>query len=159
LRERLRLKIAGSGARDYETALRGSVPEEVMNSIDWLGHIEGDQKWRLIAGATLFILPSYSENFGIAAAEALACGTPCVLGEGVAISRRVAEAGAGWVCTTDPANIAAVVTDALGDEARLVRYSLAAAALAGLEYSSEKMGERLVSLYNRCIEQHPQSVN
>ena len=43
----------------------------------------------------MFVLPSFSENFGIAAIEALLAGVPCVLGNGVAVAKEIDEAGAG----------------------------------------------------------------
>jgi len=40
--------------------------------------VEGAKKWGALAKADLFILPSYSENFGMVVAEALAVGTPVI---------------------------------------------------------------------------------
>ncbi|MDF1824400.1 MAG: glycosyltransferase [Verrucomicrobiales bacterium] len=40
--------------------------------------LEGEDKWTAMEQADLFILPSYSENFGIVVAEALAAGTPVI---------------------------------------------------------------------------------
>ena len=42
------------------------------------GMIQGARKSSLLKRADVFVLPSYSENFGIVVAEALACGTPVV---------------------------------------------------------------------------------
>ncbi len=42
------------------------------------GPVEGKAKWQHLVDAELFILPTYSENFGISVAEALAAGTPVI---------------------------------------------------------------------------------
>ena len=38
----------------------------------------GDEKWRLFQTSDFFVLPTYSENFGLAIAESLASGTPVI---------------------------------------------------------------------------------
>jgi glycosyltransferase involved in cell wall biosynthesis len=42
------------------------------------GPLDGEEKWRAYRAADLFVLPTYSENFGIAVAEALACSVPVI---------------------------------------------------------------------------------
>jgi glycosyltransferase involved in cell wall biosynthesis len=59
--------------------------------------LRGNLKWGAFHAAELFCLPSHQENFGIAVAEALACGLPVAIGEPVNISGEVAEAKAGLV--------------------------------------------------------------
>ena len=49
----------------------------------------------------MFILPSHQENFGIAVAEALACGTPVLISNKVNIWREIEQDGAGLVDEDD----------------------------------------------------------
>ena len=56
--------------------------------VTWPGLVLGEMKAALLRGAVAFVLPSYSENFGMAVAEALAAGLPCVVGRGVALAQR-----------------------------------------------------------------------
>jgi glycosyltransferase involved in cell wall biosynthesis len=42
----------------------------------------GENKWQAYRQAELFVLPTYSENFGMAVAEALAAGTPAIVSKG-----------------------------------------------------------------------------
>ena len=91
-----RLVVAGSGDPDFVRSLR--LRANRMNSggdIVWAGFLEGRQKWAALADADAFVLPSYSENFGIAAAEALIMGAPVVVSDQVAIHREISDAGAG----------------------------------------------------------------
>jgi glycosyltransferase involved in cell wall biosynthesis len=65
--------------------------------IHWPGMLEGDAKWGAFRAAEAFVLPSHQENFGIAVAEALACGTPVLISDQVNIWREVAADNAGLV--------------------------------------------------------------
>jgi glycosyltransferase involved in cell wall biosynthesis len=59
------------------------------------GMVEGAAKLALLSDAELFVLPSYSENFGIAVIEAMAAGLPVLISSKVNIWREVTEDGAG----------------------------------------------------------------
>ena len=45
----------------------------------------------------MFVLPSYTENFGLAVIEAMAAGLPIIISDKVNIWREVESAGAGTV--------------------------------------------------------------
>jgi glycosyltransferase involved in cell wall biosynthesis len=65
--------------------------------VTWPGMLSGDMKWAAFRIAEAFVLPSYHENFGIAIAEALACGTPVLISNHVHIWREIFEEEAGLV--------------------------------------------------------------
>lgn len=91
-----RLQIAGEGEPAYLRQLQARAQRlGIADRCHWLGFVSGAPKQELLAAADWFVLPSASENFGIAAAEALAAGTPVILSPGVAIADAVATAGAG----------------------------------------------------------------
>lgn len=69
----------------------------VASRVHWTGPLYGDAKWGALYGADAFVLPSHQENFGIAVAEALGCGTPVLISDQVDIWREIEEAGAGLV--------------------------------------------------------------
>ncbi len=60
------------------------------------GMLSGERKWGAFAAAEAFILPSHQENFGIAIAEALACGKPVLISNKINIWREIVEEGAGF---------------------------------------------------------------
>jgi glycosyltransferase involved in cell wall biosynthesis len=57
--------------------------------------LKGDVKWGAFYASEAFALPSHQENFGIAVAEALACGKPALLADKVNIAPQIAADGAG----------------------------------------------------------------
>lgn len=89
-----------------ETGWRGELERTasaagIAGRVHWPGMIRGDVKWGAMRGAEAFILPSHQENFGIAVAEATACGTPVLITDKVNIWREVEAAGAGFVAPDD----------------------------------------------------------
>jgi glycosyltransferase involved in cell wall biosynthesis len=64
--------------------------------VHFTGMLEGAVKWGAFRCAEVFALPSHQENFGIAVAEALACGVPALLSTAVNIYSTVTAAGAGF---------------------------------------------------------------
>ena len=69
----------------------------IADRIHWPGLLQKDAKWGAFYAAAAFILPSHQENFGIAVAEALACGKPVLISDKVNIWQDVATDGAGIV--------------------------------------------------------------
>jgi glycosyltransferase involved in cell wall biosynthesis len=150
-----KLKIAGSGRDDYVAMLRELASQlGIDDQVQWLGEVDGADKVVLWAESDLFVLPSFSENFGIAAAEALSAGLPCVLGRGVAVAARAADAGAALAVDPQPEAVAQALDRLLRDPAELERMSSRAQALAKQEYSVSAMVTRLSALYRRCMQSH-----
>lgn len=50
----------------------------LQNIIQLIGGVYGDKKWELFQTSDFFVLPTNSENFGLAIAESLASGTPVI---------------------------------------------------------------------------------
>jgi glycosyltransferase involved in cell wall biosynthesis len=69
----------------------------VANRVHWTGMLRGDAKWGAFYGAAAFVLSSHQENFGIAVADALACGTILLLSDKVNIAEEIASDGAALV--------------------------------------------------------------
>jgi glycosyltransferase involved in cell wall biosynthesis len=103
------------------------------------------------AAADLFVLPSFSENFGIAAAEALMAGLPCVLGKGVALADEVEVAGAGLGVEPEPASMAGALVQIMKSEPLRLEMSNRAVALAREKYSMKTMGKNLAGLYEDIL--------
>lgn len=78
--------------------VRGSVFKAIrvsreMERVRFLDYVDDQTLAGLYANATLFVLPSQDEGFGLPALEAMASGTPVVVSDGGALPEVVGEAG------------------------------------------------------------------
>jgi glycosyltransferase involved in cell wall biosynthesis len=146
------LVIAGKGEANYTAALRQRSKElKIDNNVIWAGHLEGALKAAAFAAADVFVLPSYSENFGIAAGEAMACGIPTIVTEGVAVSEEIRANEAGIVISTEAHEVASAIYRMLTDLELAGRLSANAKRLAAGRYSLEAIGAQLRNLYDRIL--------
>lgn len=71
--------VAGPDELGYTAELKALIRAEGLESdFEFLGLVVGEKKERCFSEADIFVLPTYSENFGIAVAEALARGVPVI---------------------------------------------------------------------------------
>lgn len=77
LPENFTLDIYGEGESPYAKALTSRIGL-ISDRIVFHGHVDGQRKSAAFYGSDIFILPSYSENFGMSVAEALAHGVPVI---------------------------------------------------------------------------------
>ena len=153
-RPRLSLLVVGDGPTTYLASLHTLARElGIEQKIVWAGHLSGEAKAAAFGIASVFALPSFSENFGIAAVEALAAGVPSVLSEGVAIAADAREAGAAVVTTTAPESIAEAISTLLDDAEARQHMSDLARTFAEQNYSVSAMGQSLFDLYNDVVEE------
>jgi len=77
LPELVELDIYGTGEASYLNKVAAQVSGLGLSGrVHFHGHVDGAVKAKAFRQADLFVLPSYSENFGIVVAEALARGVP-----------------------------------------------------------------------------------
>ena len=92
------LVIAGPDQGGYESRIRQLVQQHGLGErVVFTGMLYGSDRIAAMVDASLFVLPSYQENFGIAVAEALAAGTPVLISDRVNIHPEVTAAGVGAV--------------------------------------------------------------
>ena len=147
-----RLVIAGDGDESFVAGLKQLADGlGVSKRVLWTGFLDGADKLAALAAADVFVLPSYSENFGIAAVESLAAGVPTVLTHSVAISSDVAEAGSGICVAERPDAIEEAIVELLANPERAREMAARGQALAYAEYSMQAMGRNLRSQYERIL--------
>lgn len=146
------LLVAGGGRAPYLAILEELVRQLGLEEhVIWLGHVEGERKAALLGAADVFVLPSHSESFGIAAVEALLAGVPCILSRGVAIAGDIERAHAGLVVEPDAKAIATALGDLLADNIGRRELGERGRRFAQREYSTRAMCDRLLDLYRDVI--------
>ena len=91
-----RVIIAGPDEEGHLDEIRLQIDSLGLGGdFEFPGLVTGDRKEALFVGADLFVLPTYSENFGIAVAEALARGVPVITTTG-APWRDIEDWNCGW---------------------------------------------------------------
>jgi glycosyltransferase involved in cell wall biosynthesis len=146
------LLVAGAGEAHYELELRKAAHAlGIEDRVVWAGHLEGELKASAFACADVFVLPSFSENFGIAAAEALAAGVPCILAEGVALSEAAAACGAAVRTQPGAEALASEIAALLADRERAEALRVRGRVFAQEHLSVRRLGDDLANLYSRIL--------
>lgn len=111
------------------------------------GMLEGEDKNAALAAASVFVLPSYSENFGIAVLEAMAAGVPVAISDQVNLWREVERGGAGLVSPCDADAFTGLLERLLGDPATARGMGEAGRRVAREKFSWPRIASALESLY------------
>lgn len=91
------LLIAGNNDNPYGDSLKAFAKENNCKRVQFVGELNGEAKFEFLSKASLFVLPSHSENFSLAVGEALACSTPVVTTTGTPWSGLVENECGLWI--------------------------------------------------------------
>ena len=119
------LIVAGPDEGGHRAELEAQAVRLGLAEVSFPGAARDADKWALYRSADLFVLPTYSENFGVVVAEALAAGLPVLTTTGAPWGELVSHRCGWWV---EP-------------EPRALREALAAA-LAAPDAQRAEMGAR-----------------
>ena len=90
--------VSGELEKEYESKIKARVKElGLEDRFIFTGALDDDEKWKAYARADLFVLPTYSENFGIVVAEALWAGVPVITTKGTPWAELESEKGGKWI--------------------------------------------------------------
>ena len=148
-----RLVIAGPDSDGYGKKVRGWVRDAGLEgSVELAGELRGEDVLSAYVDSDLFVLPSYTENFGLAVAEAMACGLPVVVSDQVNIHADIARAGAGLVLPLDVEALAAGIVQLLGHDAERAAMGRAGRALVESRYTWAGIVGPLTREYEAVVE-------
>src|ERR1043166_7160491 len=146
------LVVAGSGEPAFTARLKQiAAGLGIESDIFWAGFLSGEEKWAALTDADIFVLPSYSENFGVAVVESMACGLPVVISDQVAIHREISKAQAGLVVPCDVEELTIALTTLLQDSELRARTGNNARQLARTAFSAEATRTPLLALYDDIL--------
>lgn len=143
------LAIAGSGSSEYEAQLRREIDRLGLgNEVAMLGDIRGEEKQRMFERTDLVVAPSFTENFAIVVAEALAHGAAVIASTGTPW-KEVERVGCGLWVDNDPASLADAIIKInsmpiaeMGERGR--RWMAA-------DFSWEKCASEMIALYKNLL--------
>jgi glycosyltransferase involved in cell wall biosynthesis len=146
------LDIGGDGDADYVTGLKQLASSlDLDGAVIWHGHVDDAQKRELYIKADCFALLSYHENFGLAAAEALAAGVAVVVSDQVGLAPDVLAYNAGKVVPAGNVMAAAEAIQSLLGKDIVQLYRIRARQLAEERYGEAFFAAGLDSLYRRVL--------
>lgn len=97
------LRIIGTGSKSYIDALNKLVQQSNAQRVMIEGPLYGGPKIKALQSASIFILPTRNENFGMVIAEALAAGTPVITTHGAPWEKVTTNKCGWWVDVSDTA--------------------------------------------------------
>lgn len=152
-KQNFHLIMAGNSEPDYLRYLQKLVTQyDLSNYVSFPGFVTGRDKDLLLQGADIFALPSHSENFGIAVAEAMAAGLPVIVTPGVQIAPQIAAANAGMV-VEDQTELTAAILQLLSSSHGRLSLSQNAIALAQEKYTWTQIANQLIDAYAEILTQ------
>lgn len=97
--------VNGDFEREYEAKVKARIKElGLEDQFIFTGALNDDEKWKAYARADLFVLPTYSENFGIVVAEALWAGVPVITTKGTPWSELEVRKCGKWIDLPEDSN-------------------------------------------------------
>lgn len=117
--------------------------------IQLIGGVYGDEKWELFRSADFFVLPTHSENFGLAIAEALASGTPVITTVGTPWSDLNSSQAGKWIEIGTQPLVEALKRFLALPEKELERMGRNGRKLIETKYSAEVMAEKMMDVYRK----------
>jgi glycosyltransferase involved in cell wall biosynthesis len=153
------LVLAGDGEETFVASLRDAVHSlGIDDGVVFTGFLEGEQKLSALAAASVFVLPSHSENFGMAPVEAMAAGLVVVVSEQVGISTEVRRSEAGLVVPGEVEAVADALERLVCDRELRSRLGENGRRLVRARFTPEATARELVALYERVIERRTRRV-
>jgi glycosyltransferase involved in cell wall biosynthesis len=143
-----RIVIAGPDEGGYQAEVEQEIRRCGFEDIfEFVGSVTGRDKWELYRNASVFVLPTYSENFGLVVAEALASGIPVITTKGAPWEELRTHKCGWWVeIGVEPLVKALQEATSLNPE-ELNSMGQRGRKLVEMKYSWESVGEKMLLAY------------
>jgi glycosyltransferase involved in cell wall biosynthesis len=146
------LVIAGPDDEGYGAVVRSLLEKAGIDKRTTIvGMLHGRERIEFLVDADAWVLPSHTENFGLAVVEAMACGLPVIISDQVDIHREVSDANAGLVVACDASAIAGALSRLLNDPTFAKVLGSAAQGLVQRRFSWEAVASQLLDTYRSIV--------
>jgi len=148
------LVLAGPDEKNYKKEIELKIVNcklKIGKDVIFTDMLIGEDKISAYRESDVFVLPSYSENFGMAVVEAMTCELPVIITKGVGISKEVEKAGAGIVIEKDKKQLTEAILKILENPQLGKKMGENGRKLVETEFSSEKVAEKWIEEYSNLI--------
>lgn len=149
-----KIEIVGHGEESYIESLRENIISKNLSSqIVIRKPVFGTEKIKLLREASVFVLPTFSENFGIVVAEALACYTPVITTKGTPWQDLVTH-DCGWWIDLGMKPLKNALEKALStNESKLIELGINGRKLVEKKYSMVFVAKQMIKLYKWILKE------
>ncbi|GJM15337.1 MAG: LPS biosynthesis protein RfbU [Thermodesulfobacteriota bacterium] len=139
------------------TGLENLSSEEIKQAdITFTGMLTDRSKLEAFTGSEVFVLSSYSENFGMSVIESMACGTPVIITNNVGIYKEVQKNHAGIVIENGVDNLLASLSSLLDHDSLREEISQNGKKLVNEYYNISDVADRMIQSFDLLIKNHRQ---
>lgn len=152
---RARLALVGPDNEGYGRKVRQWCRElGIEDKVFFVDHLGPDEVRQAYVDADVFVLPSYTESFGMTVVEAMASACPVIISEKVNIWREVQADKAGLVTGLEPLLIADAICHLLTNKKEAEFMGLRGRRSAKERYNWPRIVEQLTQVYQCAINEH-----
>lgn len=149
------LVIAGGDEGGYKKTVQSLITiHKLQDRIIFTDMLMGKDKIGALKDATVFVLPSYSENFGMAVVEAMYFGLPVVVTKNVGISPYLMKNKAGLVIEKNDKELSEAILKVLRDSNFAQKIGEAAKSLVKEEFAMPKIADSFIAAYNIIVKEN-----
>jgi glycosyltransferase involved in cell wall biosynthesis len=165
-RDDVHLLVVGNDEGGYIKKVKRWIREYGMDYVDYnstdkdytedtkvtfTGMLTGKEKIEIYKGSDIFVLPSYSENFGMVVVEAMACGLPVVISDRVGIAKKIEQNNAGIIIDTNTEDLYRGIKLLLDNSALKKEIAVNGRKLAQDYYDIDKVADKMIKAYHEIL--------
>lgn len=148
-----RLAMVGPDNENFGPKVRRWCKEHgIAHRVHWVDHLEPDRVRMAYVDADVLVLPSYTENLGMVAVEAMACGCPVIVSDRIGIFPDILKSGAGLVTRLDPEEIAEAMLSVLTGKSTARKMGTAGRRLAETRFAYDRIVAKVTRMYETAIQ-------
>ncbi len=148
----LSLVIAGGDDEGYKKKVVSIVDKlGIGDRVIFTGALNGREKLEAYAGSDIFVLPSYSENFGMTVIEAMACGLPVVISDKVGICREAKGKNCAIVVEPNTESVYNGLSKLLDDERLKKDMAESGRSFVNESYNIDKVADKMIEEFEKLL--------
>ncbi len=146
------ITLAGNGNEQYINNLKTLANQlNISQKINWIGFVNDEAKFNLLAEHDLMILPSYNENFANVVIESLSVGTAVLITEHVGLADFILEHNLGWVCKQEAAAIKTSIQTIINSPQQLKEIREKGSQIINTFFDEDYLVKKYISYYQSII--------